>query len=511
MRKILVLLVVAFILVLSGCGEEILPEDIVLEEEILSSEPEPESEQEPEPEKRMFENDFELLMYQVELYERAYYGFPMDTDYEYSGVWKVAAAYMNDIDTAGKQFDRNAEARLFCERWLGFYPSWENLHDKIEPLETVITVKESEIGEESARIVVSRNFKGEELFDCEYVFAKVKADGEILESVAEPLTVDGYYWKYESVTPIIEEYQGEAFVIITAEELIDVCEKINAREPSYISGKFVLGNDIDMTGYDWQPIGIMMDYSADINNLLYAKVNTGFNGEFDGAGYKISGLNVTEYRGGKCLGFFGAIGPFAYVHDLTVEGNITNESSEHCFAAGGFAGIIYHGAKVENCHFTGTVKGDIYTGGFAGLVGYAPYSTGEHYLSEASVTGCSANAEIYANQSCGGFAGEIYNGVSSCDTVGTLNIINKKWRPNVIGGFVGGLMCDIENCRSAVTINYDVDAPDWMGNFAGELVWEIKIENCKVDTDNLHEGWRLIGMQHYKNCEINIAKEDWHS
>lgn len=515
MKKSFFILISALLIIFTGCEAEIEPAENISKDEILSASEESnaESDGETELEERRFNDVSEILMYQIELYEKAYCGFPMDTDNEYSGIYKVAAAYMNDVDTYGRKVDINAEIRFICERWFEFDPVWENLRCSIDPLETVITVKEMEIGEESARILIAREFCGEELWDCEYVFTKMEADSAILSSEAEPLTLNGYYWKYESVTPITDEYTEEVIVITTAEELIEVCRRINAREPSYVNGRFVLGSNIDMTGYGWEPMGKAVDYAADIDNYLYAKVNTGFNGEFDGAGYTVYGINVFENSGGKCRGFFGTIGPFAYVHDLTVEGNILLDESgkvDNNSYAGGFSGVIYYGAKVENCHFRGNVKGNMNAGGFAGSIGYAPYATGEHYPGKTEVIGCSSEAEVTANYNCGGFAGDINGNIKDCDAIGNIYIVSQPYRPNIIGGFVGGLMSDIENCRSAVTIHYDVDAPDWMGNFIGEAVWEIKVKNCMVDTDNLHEGWRLIGMKHYKNCEIDIEKTDWH-
>lgn len=516
MKKFVLFVLALLIFAFSGCENTNIPAENIPEDEIVSKEPEQEekteSEQEEIDEKPMFNDIKELLMYQISLYEKANYGAPINRENGYSEIWKVGAIFINDIDTAGRKVDKNAEVKLISEYWLDFVPAFDNLRYSDEPLETEISVKESQIGEDSARIVVSRKFRGDKLWDCEYVFVKAEATKEILESEAKVLVIDGCYWKYESVTPLVSVHPKE-IVISTPEELIEVCEKINYGDASAVNGKFVLGNDIDMSGYEWDPMGKEMDFGVYTERLAHAKINTGFNGEFDGAGYTISGINVSKNSVDERIGFFGTIGPFGYVHDLTVTGNIgSGDYGEKIgYAVGGFAGVIHYGARVENCGFEGTVKGNSYVGGFAGDVGYAPYSSGECYPNKTTVTNCYAKAEITASSICGGFAGEIDGVVSGCEAAGNLYIVPGPFRPNIIGGFVGGLSSDIENCRSAVAIHYDVDAPDWMGNFVGELVWEIKIKDCKVDTDNLREGWRLVGMQHYKNCEIDIAKEDWYN
>ena len=513
MKKLFLIFVLAFILVFAGCDSEISSgEDILTPPPENVSEPENEDGEEV-PSEPTEDDIFDLLMYQIELYERGNHGFPIDRNKELVNEWLFASAYYGDLEAEGKSLSRTELILLIFERWYGVDYNPDYLSDiGIEKLETALTVKECEIEEDSARIVVGRNLKGVELWDCEYVFMREDADEEILNSLAKGLTLGGYYWRYESVTPIDDRTEYEPVVITTAEQLLDICAAVNNQELSAVNGTFVLGNDIDMSGYDWVPMGTRIDewYSK---AYVYAKTPGGFNGEFDGAGYTISGVDTSVQYFSNEIGFFGRIGPYGYVHDLSVSGTVSDMGlgkDSNNFAVGGFAGIVHHGARVENCHFTGEVSGHTGVGGFAGTIGYAAYGSGNDYPHESIVKNCSSNAKITANYECGGFAGTIYNGVSDCEAVGTLDITSEGWRPNIIGGFVGGLMCDLENCKTAVSVNYDVDAPDWMGNFAGELVWKIKLINCTVDTDNLHEGWRLIGMQHYKDCEINITKENWY-
>ena len=86
-------------------------------------------------------------------------------------------------------------------------------------------------------------------------------------------------------------------VIKTAEDL----QNIN----NNLSGRYILMNDIDLSGIDWTPIG--------------AKENSftgGFSGEFNGNGFTISNLNVNkelfesgdeEYSASQYIGLFGGL------------------------------------------------------------------------------------------------------------------------------------------------------------------------------------------------------------
>lgn len=514
MKKIIIAMVL-LLLVLSGCGAAPTEEPV---EEIPSEVIEEPVEEPTEPEKPAVierkmpssEELLELLKYQVYLYEKGNYGFPLDPEGEDYVSWMFAAAYSDEIGaTEDDSTRRQPLIRLMYDRWLGIY--YPDYFSYVSPAETFleIDIKTYEITESEVTLVVSRVRDGIDYLDCKYVFVREEADEELLKSEAEPLTLGGYYWRYESVTPIDEKGNYEVVTISTPEELMDFCDRVNEHDPAAVNGKFVLGNDIDMTGFDLSPIGRRYDKKIFDSPLIYARSCYGFNGEFDGAGHTISGIGVNypeNIYDPQSAGFFGVIGPFAYVHDLTVSGSVTNANPSD---TGGFAGTICGGAKVENCRFEGTVEGIQYVGGFCGNV--SGDNSGGVTSVPAMVKNCSSDAVITASYTCGGFAGYISSPLSDCEATGTLNIVNKGQRPNIIGGFCGGLLCDIKNCRSAVNINYEVKTPDWMGNFIGEVIWEVKIEDCTIDPDNLHDGWRLIGIRHYKNCVVDIVKDDWYN
>lgn len=118
-----------------------------------------------------------------------------------------------------------------------------------------------------------------------------------------------------------------------------------------LKGKFQLTANIDMTaacsaggayyngGEGWEPIGTKAGGE-------HGNPDSGFQGIFDGGGYKITGVKVTRTDELYC-GLFGFVGTGGVVKNLEVEN--TEISGQACCGGicGGSYGLIY------NCHVTG--------------------------------------------------------------------------------------------------------------------------------------------------------------
>ena len=123
-------------------------------------------------------------------------------------------------------------------------------------------------------------------------------------------------------------------VIKTAEDL----QNIN----NNLSGRYILMNDIDLSGIDWTPIG--------------AKENSftgGFSGEFNGNGFTISNLNVNkelfesgdeEYSASQYIGLFGGL-----VGAKVINVNIANAEIYAGTYVGALAGVAEN-SIIDNCH-----------------------------------------------------------------------------------------------------------------------------------------------------------------
>ena len=512
MKKVFLLMFALVLLFLCGCSSEA-PQEPAEDPSEIVEEPveEPSEPEEPKEIVRKMPSDDELLSlleYQVILYERGNYGRPLDrSDYV---SWQFAAAFSDDIgatdDDSGR---RQPLIRLMYDKWMGIFQADYFSYVSPADADLEIEIKGYEISDEKVSLTVERIRDGVDLVDSKYVFVREEADEEILSSEASSLTLGGYYWRYESVEPFAMDVSETVTYLSTPEDIVEFCEKVNAHDPEAVNGHYVLKNDIDMTGVSIDPIGLAYGNEWFDDALKYAKAPGGFNGIFDGQGFKIYNVDIVFSENdpyGSNTGFFGQIGHKAYIQNLTVCGSVSDGGKmgeTQNGRVGGFAGKICSGAFVENCRFEGTVDGYSYVGGFAGQIGES--------LEEesAKVTGCSSDAVVIANIYSGGFAGMVRSELRDCEATGTLKITNKGVLPSGIGGFVGDVGANIVDCKSAVRLEYEYKEPNRMGNFAGEL-GQNDITGCIIDPNCLHEGWYLVGMQWYKGRTIDIKKEDWY-
>lgn len=259
----------------------------------------------------------------------------------------------------------------------------------------------------------------------------------------------------EEISALTEEdalAQGYT-VIKTADELQAIKDNLN--------GKFILMNDIDLSGYAWEAIG---DNS------------TPFEGEFDGNGYVISNLTINKSTE-NYQGLFGNTSS-AVIKNLGLE----NVDVVGGYYVGGLVGRADGKNKITNCYSTGVVSsngclsfgagpngeviGGSQTGGLIGFLngGYGgDTSIMESCFSEcnvstayamagglvgctqrADVINCYATGDVQASRVAGGLIGKQYGGerVSNCYALGDVAVL--QWG----GGFVGSAASSISNCYS---------------------------------------------------------------
>ena len=136
-----------------------------------------------------------------------------------------------------------------------------------------------------------------------------------------------------------------------------------AESEDVLNADCALTADITFTnGTNWTPIGNDNE--------------TPYNGEFDGRGHTISGLNVTAGEYGT--GMFGVLSSDAEVKNLHLENVIGNGN----FRVGGIAGA--NNGTITGCMVTGMVSGINYVGG---VVGYIESGTVEDCYWTAGTSG----------------------------------------------------------------------------------------------------------------------------
>jgi len=266
----------------------------------------------------------------------------------------------------------------------------------------------------------------------------------------------------------------DPYIITSAAELNAVRHNLTAH--------FRLGNDVDLTCYlapggagyakwgaaGWQPIGTW-SFSRRCEYV--------FSGEFDGNGYKITGLWI-DRSGWNFVGLFGAT-ENAVIKNLGVEiaiagninghnhvggligwqssgsivntyvmGNVSGNSEWHAGGryVGGLVGKQYS-ASVINSHATGNVSGSSDVGG---LVGYQHSSSIRSSYATGSVSGAS-------NSNVGGLVGYQRSGS-----------IESSYATGNVTGRIGGGLVGIQGTLGSITNSYATG--NVSGDIAGGLV-----------------------------------------
>jgi hypothetical protein len=218
------------------------------------------------------------------------------------------------------------------------------------------------------------------------------------------------------------------YVITTLEQLEGIRNHLNSH--------FVLGNDIDIKGEEWVPIG---------NN------DNRFNGTLDGKGFTISNFkidksDVDEWRDKQDIGLFGFIDVGSKINNL----NITGADVKGGYNVGLLIGRN-DGGILDNIRVSGNVFGDSNVGGLVGLIRF-----------EAVVKDSYSNAIVTGYEQAGGligsnYQGEIHNSTSEATVFGSSGY----------GGLVGSNSGLLTNSVSHASVKGIIS---WSGGGAGGLV-----------------------------------------
>lgn len=220
-------------------------------------------------------------------------------------------------------------------------------------------------------------------------------------------TVNTYYYTIgEKVDADISWYKDadNEFTLTNAAELFGLAQLVNGGT-NFANKTVKLGEDIDLIGYIWTPIGIG---------------NYSFKGVFDGGNHKITSMNV-HAAGTSYAGLFGYV-LGGTVKNLRVEGSVKYTGGTFGYV-GGIVGCCDSSGKVTNClskvmiaaqgnYYVGGVVGNLITGtinlcwnegtvnGGSGSVGGIVGTN-----SGGTVTNCANFGEVTGSSTAGGIVG----------------------------------------------------------------------------------------------------------
>ncbi|MFW5649272.1 MAG: InlB B-repeat-containing protein [Candidatus Alkaliphilus sp. MAG34] len=255
----------------------------------------------------------------------------------------------------------------------------------------------------------------------------------------------------------------DPYIISTAAQLRGLADNVNDGT-SYSGFCFKLGNDIDLAGHVWLPIG----GHCSIENGV--PVGPYFSGTFDGDNHTISGINISNPSVGT-----GAYGLFGYVRDgtianLNVSGVLDMEGKDVDIVG---AVVGYTSGSLYNLHSSVVVSGldpvgsASHAGGIAGVV--------ENNDSESvlCVRYCSNTGDVAARGRVGGIVGAVYCSksggvvIDQCFNLGNIESVSQIARKVYTGGVVGFCEGYITNCYNQGKIIRDTG--NYVAGIAGML------------------------------------------
>lgn len=238
------------------------------------------------------------------------------------------------------------------------------------------------------------------------------------------------------------DFEGEGtaanpYKIQNVDDLKLLAENVNNGE-AYANTYFKLTANIDLNNEpNWTPIG---------------KSGLPFQGTFDGYGYQITNLKISN--GGQYAGLFG------YTKGAVIKNcNVTGEINGYNHTGGIVGAVDGKTNNILNCSFQGNVTGNAYVGGIVGQV-----------QNQCEVSSCYAIGTVHGgNDKVGGIAGEGRGAIKNCYALADVSAGGK---------FVGGIAGDafsvtIENCYYSGEVSASGSAGGIVGN-----VWGGTIQNC---------------------------------
>ena len=284
----------------------------------------------------------------------------------------------------------------------------------------------------------------------------------------------------------VTDFEGEGtetnpYKIKSLDELVLLSDKVNSEEPTYgdntkyarpyLGRYFRLENDIDMSGYRFEPIG------ADWTHQ--------FAGTFDGNGHTITGLTVNTGENGYA-GLFGKVDTLSVIKNVKIDKAVVE-------AANYYAGVVaaWSLGDILNCHVSNSIVSNtgqtgaggisaisnnvkdcsVVTSNITGAFGYAAGVSGQV---NGVISNCSAvNVSIKAGgvtdtYPSGGVVGSLYQGkAENCYFSGTLD---GRYQSNLSLGGVAGVcyLGSIEKCYATGTV-YGYGNQAAVGGIVGNL------------------------------------------
>ena len=288
--------------------------------------------------------------------------------------------------------------------------------------------------------------------------------------------------------------------ITTAEELKALAVFVNSAIGPSIDGTcFKLMNNIDLSGYDWNPIGD--------NSICGSMRCADFEGNFDGNGYVVQ--NLTTNRGTNYYaGLFGVLVGNATIVNL----GIVNCNVRGSCYVGGLAGYAYPRSgniTISNCYATGNISGAYNVGGLVG-----------NNYKGSTISNCYATCNVRGgNDYVGGLVGSNDGTISNCYATG--NVRGYTYVGGLVGYSFGGAIRNCVTANDSVLSNtndinrivgYDIGSILIQNNYAlNTMVVQNSNGNISITPDLNTKAGMDIPMSDLQSLSFYATASNWHN
>lgn len=264
--------------------------------------------------------------------------------------------------------------------------------------------------------IINGNFISENSYGVEiYVTGSTTPYSTVVYQGSQTFNVEkeNIYSSYDvwdgTVADLPAEVETDIIEIETAEQLAALAKAVN--EGNTFAGKTIkLIANLDLKGLEWTPIG----YGTFDNNNYVVKNGYAFKGTFDGQGYSIYNLRITEFaKGSPTENLSSGVALFGNVVGGTIKNIVVNTANivgNHYVAAiVGFGS----GVTIDNCDVYEATINCVYadedeSGDKAGLIlGYSSNISGK----TITITNCYAqDSTVKADRDAGQLIGKLASG-----------------------------------------------------------------------------------------------------
>ena len=244
-----------------------------------------------------------------------------------------------------------------------------------------------------------------------------------------------------------------------------------------LSAHYELGKNIDLSDSAWTPLG---------------KSNANFTGSLDGAGYKITGLNINSTS--NYQGLFAYVGNGAVIKNLEIEGATVKGAGY----TGILAGNVNNAKEISNVIIDGgTVTGSSENVG--GMIGYYKCSTSTYTLENLRATGITVTS---STSYVGGLIGKVYDSYNTLNKTYTTGTVKGSYN---VGGLIGYAVGYSSSNKFKITNAYstaDVTATATSTNlYSGGLIGYVQ----DVNITNTYAIGKVTGSTYAKGLVGNAS------